>query len=149
MTVWWLPDKCVTAQWYVEFVKILINLKKTCIAFKRYFLSQKWIIVWCNFIFYTDFNSNLTYKRHVSPELQSVSEKHIWGKPMLSNLTKQALNKQQKDKRIKLLVMSVVLRRSNLTLIYNTNPESTKQMEQTLRAKVKIFFKSENFKRCF
>ena len=27
-------------------------------------------------------------------------------------------------------------------------PESTKQMEQTLRAKVKIFFKSENFKKC-
>ena len=26
-------------------------------------------------------------------------------------------------------------------------PESTKQMEQTLRAKVKIFFKSENFKK--
>ena len=26
--------------------------------------------------------------------------------------------------------------------------ESTKQMEQTLRAKVKIFFKSENFKKC-
>ena len=29
------------------------------------------------------------------------------------------------------------------------HPESTKQMEQTLRAKVKIFFKSENFKKCF
>ena len=29
------------------------------------------------------------------------------------------------------------------------NPESTKQMEQTLRAKVKIFFKSENLKKCF
>ena len=27
--------------------------------------------------------------------------------------------------------------------------ESTKQMEQTLRAKVKIFFKSENLKKCF
>ena len=30
-----------------------------------------------------------------------------------------------------------------------TKPESTKQMEQTLRAKVKIFFKSENLKKCF
>ena len=27
--------------------------------------------------------------------------------------------------------------------------ESTKQMEQRLRAKVKIFFKSENLKKCF
>ena len=27
--------------------------------------------------------------------------------------------------------------------------ESTKQMEQTLRAKVKTFFKSENLKKCF
>ena len=27
------------------------------------------------------------------------------------------------------------------------NSESTKQMEQTLRAKVKIFFKSENLKK--
>ena len=113
---------------YKDFFCYFNALKTNCVTWARY---------------------NLTYKRHVSPELQSVSEKHIWGKPMLSNLTKQALNKQQKDKRIKLLVISVVLRRSNLTLIYNTNPESTKQMEQTLRAKVKIFFKSENFKRCF
>ena len=32
--------------------------------------------------------------------------------------------------------------------VYN-RAESTKQMEQTLRAKVKIFFKSENIKKCF
>ena len=53
---------------------------------------------------------NLTYKRHVSPELQSVSEKHIRGKPMLSNLTKLALKKQQRDIKIKFRVMSVDLR---------------------------------------
>ena len=34
------------------------------------------------------------------------------------------------------------------TLNYDYS-ESTKQMEQTLRAKVKIFFKSENLKKCF
>ena len=67
----------------------------------------------------------ITYKRHVSPELQSVSEKHIWGKPMFSDWTKLALNKQQRDKRIKLIVMSVVLRRSNLTLIYYNNQSSS------------------------
>ena len=32
--------------------------------------------------------------------------------------------------------------------LYNW-PESTKQLEQTLRAKAKIFFKSENLKKCF
>ena len=31
---------------------------------------------------------------------------------------------------------------------YKVNAESTKQMEQTLRAKFKIFFESENLKKC-
>ena len=35
---------------------------------------------------------------------------------------------------------------ANFKSIY---PESTKQMEQTLRAKIKIFFKSENLRKCF
>jgi hypothetical protein len=30
-----------------------------------------------------------------------------------------------------------------------TGPERTRQMEPILRAKIKIFFKSENFKECF
>ena len=40
---------------------------------------------------------------------------------------------------------------TNLTLQLqpHVGPESTKQMEQTLRAKVKIFFKSENLKNAF
>ena len=33
--------------------------------------------------------------------------------------------------------------------VFSPRPESTKQMEQTLRAKVKIFLKNENFKKCF
>ena len=38
---------------------------------------------------------------------------------------------------------------SDMYDIIHTKSESTKQMEQTLRAKVKIFFKSENLKKCF
>ena len=34
-------------------------------------------------------------------------------------------------------------------LLALARPERTKQMEQTLRAKVEIFFKSENLKKCF
>ena len=33
--------------------------------------------------------------------------------------------------------------------VQSSKAESTKEMEQTLRAKVKIFFKSENLKKCF
>ena len=40
----------------------------------------------------------------------------------------------------------VVTKICDLAKPYN-RPESTKQMEQTLRAKIKIFFKSENFKK--
>ena len=49
---------------------------------------------------------------------------------MLSDLTKLALNKQQKEIRIKLRVMLVVLRRSNLTLIYYTNYLSSYHCKQ-------------------
>ena len=38
---------------------------------------------------------------------------------------------------------------SNYSPTILANPERTKQMEQILRAKVKIFFKSENLKECF
>ena len=37
----------------------------------------------------------------------------------------------------------------NSKLTWSLQSESTKQMEQTLRAKVKIFFKSEDLKKCF
>ena len=43
----------------------------------------------------------------------------------------------------KLLVIDPSEKHNNI-LDGHAQPESTKQMEQTLRAKVKIFFKSEN-----